>query len=113
MNKLAQVNIGQEFFGGSSKFTDLTAIGSLITLFLNIAFVIASIVLLFFFLQGGISILGYAGQDDPQKIANAQKAVFSSLIGFIIVAAAYFLVQLILQLFGLHTVPIFQSLFNF
>lgn len=119
MNYLAQVNIGQEFFQNfvgphtsAGTFGSLTAIGSLVSLFLNIAYVIAGIILLFYFLIGGISMMSSAGQNDPQKLAQAKKTLLSALIGLIIVFASYFIVQFITSLFGIQGGTVFGTLFG-
>jgi hypothetical protein len=107
MNQLAQIKIDQEFFRNgtvgpiSNKLQDLSGVGSLVSLFLNISFVIAGLILLFYFILGGIGIIGSAGQDDPQKLEQAKKTATSALIGFIIVFASYWIVKLIGQLIGM------------
>ncbi len=107
MNNLA-VNIGQQFLRGGTTgpvqngpFLQLSGIASLITLFLNIIFAIAGIILLFFFIMGGIGMIGSAGKNDPQKAEQAKKTITSAVIGFIIVFVSYWIVQLIGTLFGI------------
>ena len=107
MNKLAVI-IGQEFFRGgiigpiNNKFLSLSGVGSLVTLFLNIAFVLSGLILLFFFIMGGIGMISSAGESDPQKAEQAKKTVTSAVIGFVIVFASYWIVKLILQLLGIQ-----------
>ena len=97
MKELAQIPIGNIFFGGSNSLGsgDLSGVGGLVSLFLNISFVIAGLILLFFFILGGIGMIGSAGQSDPQKAEQAKKTVTSALIGFIVVFASYWIVKLI------------------
>lgn len=96
----------------TSQFQSLTGVGNLVSLFLNIAFVVAGIILLFFFIMGGIGMMGSAGQNDPQKLEQAKKTLTSALIGFIIVFASFWIVQLIGQLLGLQRLTVFQQLFG-
>ncbi|MGA3291643.1 MAG: hypothetical protein ABSC49_00680 [Candidatus Microgenomates bacterium] len=106
MNNLA-LSIGNTFFGGSNTFgggtsgSSLNGIGSLVSLFLNIAFVVASIILLFFFILGGIGMIISAGQDDPQKVEQSKKTITSAIIGFVIVFVSYWIVKLVAQLLGI------------
>ena len=95
------MNINQFF---KSPFGEITSIGKLVTLFLNISFVIASLILLFFFILGGIGMVSSAGQSDPQKAEQAKKTVTSALIGFVIVFVSYWIVQLIGQLTGIDNI---------
>ena len=87
--------------GGVTSLTTLSGVGGLVSLFLNIAFVVAGLILIFYFIFGGISLIGSAGANDPQKIEEAKKTVTSALIGLIIVFASFWIVKLILQLVGL------------
>jgi len=100
MNQLAQVNIGTQFFGGSNPLgqNNLNGVGGLVSLFLNISFVVAGVILLFFFIIGGYGMISSAGVSDPQKTEQAKKAVTSALIGFVIVFASYWIVKLIGQI---------------
>ena len=98
------MNIGQQFFGSNSSnplaANNVGGIGSLVTLFLNVAFVLAGLILLFFFILGGIGMIGSAGQNDPQKAEQSKKTITSAVIGFVIVFASYWIVKLIGQLIG-------------
>lgn len=111
MNYLAQINIGDKFFGLGARgsnlgtFKSLSGVGSLVSLFLNIAFVIAGVILLFFFIMGGIGMIASAGQSDPQKAEQAKKTLTSAVIGFVIVFASYWIVQLIGNLTGVPILP--------
>lgn len=80
----------------------MSGVGSLVSVFLNIAFVLAGLILLFFFILGGIGMIGSAGQNDPQKAEQAKKTLTSAVIGFVIVFASYWIVKLILQLLGMQ-----------
>ena len=102
------VNIGNTFFGGTSNplsggtsGQSLSGIASLVTLLLNIAFALSGLILLFFFILGGIGLIRSAGQNDPQKAEQSKKTVTSAVIGFVIVFASYWIVELILTLLGL------------
>ncbi len=103
MNKLA-FDIGQQFFGQGSvnplAQNNLIGVGGLVTLLLNIAFVVAGLILLFFFIIGGIGMIGSAGQDDPQKAEQSKKTITSAVIGFVIVFVSYWIVKLVGQLLG-------------
>ncbi len=100
MNTLAQVSIGDKFFGGGSKFQSLGAVGSLVTLFLNISFVLAGVILLIYFIMGGIGMIAGAGSQNPQQIEKGKQAATSALIGFVVVFVSYWIVKLIEQITG-------------
>ncbi|EKE12940.1 MAG: hypothetical protein ACD_13C00113G0001 [uncultured bacterium] len=103
-------NLGQELFRNGvvgpvqSPFLGLTGVSSIVTLFINIAFVLAGLILLFFFILGGIGMIGSAGQSDPQKAEQAKKTITSAVIGFVIVFASYWIVKLIGQLIGMPNI---------
>ncbi len=84
-----------------SPLGDLDSVGKLVTLFLNISFVLAGLILLFFFIMGGIGMISSAGKNDPKAAEQAKQTITSALIGFIVVFASYWIVKLIGQLLGI------------
>lgn len=109
MNNLV-FNLGQELFRNGvtgpvqSPFLGLTGVGSIVSIFINIAFVLAGLILLFFFILGGIGMISSAGQSDPQKAEQAKKTLTSAILGFVIVFASYWIVKLIGQLIGMPNI---------
>jgi len=97
------MDIGNTFFGGTSKFQSLSSIGELVSLFLNTAFVLSGLILLFFFIMGGIGMISSAGESDPQKAEQAKKTISSAVLGFVIVFTSYWIVKLISSLLGIDT----------
>ena len=101
------VNIGGSFFGNgitgpaNTTFTNLSAISKLVSLFLNISFVLAGLILLFYFILGGIAMIGSAGKNDPKAAEQAKQTVTSAVIGFVVVFASYWIVKLIGSLIGI------------
>jgi len=98
VNQLA-VNIGDSF---KSPFGQSKGIADLVSVILSNILVIAGIVLVFFFIFGGISIIAGSGQDNPEKTAKGKQTVTAALIGFIIIFAAYWIIQIIESLTGLN-----------
>ena len=97
MNKLA-VDIGTSF---NSPFGQEKGIGDLVSAIISNALVIAGIILVFFFVIGGISMMAGAGQDNPEKAAKGKQAATSALLGFIIIFAAYWIIKIIESITGL------------
>lgn len=95
MKELVAVDIGKQFFGSSDGPRNLTDVGSIISVVIQGAMGLAGIILLLLLLGGGIAIISAAGKSDPEQMAKGKKAISSALIGFIIVFAAYWIVQLI------------------
>jgi len=89
---LAQIDIGKEF---NSPFGQTVGIGNLVSIVITSSFVISGIILLFFFVIGGISLISGAGNDNPESVEKGKKAVTSALIGFIIIFVAYWLIRII------------------
>lgn len=114
MNYIA--DIGDQFFGQGMRgsnintFKSLTGIGNLVSLFINISFVIAGLILLFYFIMGGIGMISSAGKSDPQKAEQAKKSITSALVGFIVVFVAYWIVQLLGQILGFDQDPLLKNL---
>lgn len=81
---------------------NLSSVGKLLSLFLNIAYIIAGLIILFYFILGGIGMISSAGQNDPQKAEAAKKTLTSAVIGFVVVFASYWIVSLLGQIFGIE-----------
>ena len=102
MEKLAQVDIGKEFFGSKqNSLSELSGVGGLVSIVIQAAFAIAGIIFLFLLIGGGISIIAGAGNDNPEQAAKGKKAITSAIVGFLVVFAAYWIVQLIEELTGI------------
>ena len=98
MEKIA-VNIGSEF---GSPFGQNYGFGDLVSIILSNALVVAGIILLFLLIFGGISMIMGAGQDNPEQAAKGKQATTSAVIGFIIIFAAYWIIQIIETITGLN-----------
>lgn len=91
--------------GGSGDFrTQLCSInssqsGAFMRNLVIAAFVIAGIIALFFLIWGGIKWILSGG--DKTKVEAARSTIIAALIGLIITFLAYFLLSMILGLFGL------------
>lgn len=92
MKYLTQVPIATTF---GSPFGTGKTIGDLVSVILSISFVVAGIILLVAFIVGGIGIISGAGQSDPEKVEKGKKALTSTVIGFVVVFVAYWIVKLL------------------
>lgn len=103
---LAQVDIGKEFWLkrglGIGDVEQYKTLGGIVSIFLKNAFIIAGILLFFLLLFGGFGIIIGAGGGDPKKTAQGQQAVTSALIGFLIIFASYWIIQIIQVLTGVN-----------
>ena len=101
MKYLAEIKITDYFktpFTGEAGGT----IGNLVSVGLGIAFVIAGIVLLASFIVAGIGLISGAGNNNPEKLEKGKQALTSTVIGFVVVFTAYWIVKLIGQVTGLE-----------
>jgi hypothetical protein len=106
MNKFLAVDIGKSLLGNSPFLTKTTDIGKLISIIVSNAIMVAGIILLFLFVGGGITMIAGAGSDNPDQAAKGKQAVTSAVIGFVIIFAAYWLVQLIGKITGINILGI-------
>jgi hypothetical protein len=105
MKNLA-IDIKSTFFGtgGGAKLQDLTGIAALVSFFVKSVLVVAGIVLLFMFLLGGFGMIAGAGKGDPKQLEQARQTMTSAILGFVIVFLSYWIVKLILGIFGLPNI---------
>ena len=101
MNKIAQIQIDNIFrtpWGRGQGLADFVSV------ILFNAIVIASILLLFLLVFGGISMIIGAGQSNPESTAKGKKAITSALIGFLIIFTAYWIVQIVERIAGFNII---------
>lgn len=89
------VDVGTRFFAGSgviphraSAFTDL---GTFISILLPNAYLIAGVILFFYAVFGGLTILSSSG--NPDKTKKGSQALTNAIIGFALIFTSYWIIQ--------------------
>lgn len=84
-----------------SVLCDLTAnnIGSVVSSVVTILLIAAALIALFFLIYGGLRWITSGG--DKGKVDEARKTIIASIIGLIIALLAYFIITVVLGIFGL------------
>ena len=86
------------------KFTN---IGDVVSRFLLFAFPAAGILLLLYLVYGGFRLMTSGG--DPKAVEAAKAKITTAVIGFVIIFAAYWIVQIVARVLGLQGITnIFQ-----
>jgi uncharacterized membrane protein len=99
MNYLAQVDIPSTF---GSPLGQTKGINDIVSLILKSSFVLAGLVVLFFFIIAGFQMISSAGQENPEKSAKAKQAITGALTGFIIIFVAYWIIRIIELITGVN-----------
>lgn len=105
LNKLEDINYQKGFsfnFAGQG-------VGVIISSIIPYLFSAAGILLLLYLLFGGLQLMLSRG--DPKAIEAAKSKITNAFVGFLIVFAAYWIVQILGQLLGLET-STFGGLFS-
>lgn len=103
MNRyLAQLTLpdGTKFEDPPGLKPEFTNLSSVVTQAIPIVFSIAGILLLAYLVWGGFDYLTSMGE--PEKAEQGKAKITNALIGFIIIFAAYWLVQIVDYIFGLR-----------
>lgn len=90
MDKIA-FKIGDAF---NSPIGNTVGFARLVSIILSNAIVIAGIIMLFLMIGGGIGIIAGAGKGNPEAAARGRQAVTAAVIGFIIIFATYWIIQI-------------------
>ena len=77
-------------------------IGNIVSSLINYLFPLAGLLLLLFLIAGGFQMMLSKG--DPKAMQAAKGKISNALIGFIIVFAAYWIVQLVASLLGIEAI---------
>jgi hypothetical protein len=73
--------------------------GRLVGVVINILLIAAVLIALFFLIWGGIRWITSGG--DKTKVEEARKHIVAAIIGLIVAFLAYFIIQVVLNIFGL------------
>lgn len=98
------VNIGQEFKLKGTQGVDslFPSIGSLVSVILPNLYILAGLILFALLIFGGLSLIMGAGNDNPQQAAKGKQAVTAAFVGFLIIFASYWIIQIIEKITGLN-----------
>ena len=98
--------IGDEFWlkpnqsiGSKTVFQTLN---SFVSAVLPNIYIIAGIILFIYLLIGGIGFIKSAGQENTEGLKKAQQTITTALVGFLIIFASYWIIQLIEIVTGLN-----------
>ena len=105
--KLTQINFGQlyrEMSQGRAGFifSENLTLGQIISSLVPYLFVIAGLLLLLYLIFGGFGLLTSRG--DPKAVAAAKERITFAIIGFVVVFASYWIVQIVGQILGLEAI---------
>jgi hypothetical protein len=98
----AEINLGEAFKIGNDSVKGKTGYGSLgefISTVLPNIYIVAGLILFVLLIGGGFVIMTSSGNPDQQ--GKGAKAVTAAVIGFIIIFASYWLIQIIEVLTGI------------
>ena len=98
MRKLLAVDIQSTFFGDHAA-QSLDSPRSFISSVLPNVYIIAGVILFLHLVVGGFLLITAAGNTDQAQ--NGQKALTSAIIGFIVVFASYWIIQIIETITGI------------
>ena len=94
---LYAVNIGTEF----QPATKFSTLGSLISVVLPNLYILAGIIFLILLIFGGLNLITAAGGGDAQKTEQGKKAVTAAIVGFLIIFASWWIIQIIEVITGI------------
>ena len=94
MQQLA-FNIGEALFQGHSGLTTSTTLGDIISNVLPNIYMLAGVILFFLLVGGGLMFIVSTGQENPEGASKGTQAITAALIGFLIIFASYWIIQII------------------
>lgn len=108
---ISQVDINKDFFSGNPNAGAITggpnaSIGALITSLLPNALIAAGAIMLFLIVGAGFKMISSAGSDDAKAAAQAKTTLTYSVIGFLLVISAYFILQVVGVITGIDFLKI-------
>lgn len=104
MRKLA-LKIGEEFWlkqdRGIVTFPEFETLGGFISTILPNVYILAGIILFALLIGGGIMVIVSAGGENPEGAGKGKKAITAALMGFLIIFASYWIMEIIKVITGI------------
>ncbi len=103
---LLSVSLGDVFRIGPGRGIDeayqFSSIGELISTILPSIYLLAGLILLFFLIFGGLSVILGAGKGSQEQVEKGKKTLTGTLLGFLVVFASYWIVQILEIITGIE-----------
>jgi hypothetical protein len=95
------VDIGTAFSANGPNFT---SIGSLVSVVVQNAFMLAGVIAFVLLVLGGFGMIAGAG-GDPKNLEKSKQAITGAVIGLIVIIGSFWIIQLIQTLTGITLLP--------
>lgn len=76
-------------------------LGYFISKILPNVYILAGVILFFLLIGGGLMFIVSSGQENPEGAAKGKKAITAALLGFLIIFASYWIMEIIRVITGL------------
>ena len=99
--KLAQVHIGNEYrVNDTEGLSSFGPLGTLVSSLLSNVYVLTGLIFFAFIIYGGMHIIFSGDRDRVENLAKSQKVITAALVGFLIIFASYWIIQIISYVTG-------------
>jgi len=103
MKPVFAFDIGQEFqLGNRGVNSVFPTFNSLFGTILFNVYGVAGIIFVFLLIFGGFGVIIGAGSQDAGKVEQGRKAITAAVVGFVVIFASYFIIQIIEVLTGVQ-----------
>ncbi len=86
---------------GIGEVSQFKSLGGLISVILPNVYVLAGLILLFFLIFGGLTVILGAGKGNQENVEKGKKVLTGTLIGFLVIFASYWIIQILEILTGI------------
>ena len=100
--KLAQINFRALEDIATPNLGQRQTLGTIVSILFYYLFTLAGLLLLLYLIFGGLSLMLSRG--DPKAVQSAKAKITSALMGFIVVFASYWIVQIVGKVLGLDAI---------
>lgn len=90
----------------SAGIRSLGTLGDLISNILPTAYLLSGAVLFFLLIIGGLTFIMKAGSGDEQGAKTGRQAILAAIVGFLIIFASYWIIQVIEIITGLNLLKV-------
>lgn len=100
---LAQIDIGESYNAplfNPDPEQGIKGLGTLVSTVLSNVYIFAGLLLLILIIFGGFKMISASGTRDAQKAASARNTLTYAIVGFLLIFASYWIIQIVEKVTG-------------
>ena len=79
-----------------------SSLGEIVSSLLKNVYVVSGLIIVFLLIFGGVAFILQAGSNNPEQASKSKNAITAAILGFLVIFASYWIIQIIEQILGIN-----------